>query len=324
MALAFKLDDLERIDCPLCGQSSFEVLATTDRYKMGLHTVGCVGCGLVLTNPRPSKQAMAQFYAHDYRRYYTGFQSPSEAYIQKFRRRERADHHADYLDRAGLLRPALRVLDIGCAEGSLLKAIEDRCPTGQFYGVEPNPDFVEFARNYLDLKKTYSSVEDWLADSEAPPFDLVTIVHVLEHVENPVAFLAQLRGKLAQGGRIYIDVPDISAYGDIDMLHIAHLFHFSCATLTLTAEEAGYEVALIEQHAPPAHPLSVRMILADSASHPSASSPPAEGRTVGPPDEWDAVRRAMSRSRSYFFRRSTLGRILLRGPRRLMRMLAGR
>ena len=39
-------------------------------------------------------------------------------------------------------------------------------------------------------------------------FDLVTMVHVLEHVTGPAAFLRKVRQRLAPGGFVAIEVPD--------------------------------------------------------------------------------------------------------------------
>jgi 2-polyprenyl-3-methyl-5-hydroxy-6-metoxy-1,4-benzoquinol methylase len=318
MSHMFTQDELETIPCPNCGGSRFTSLATNDRYRMGLTTVGCEGCGLVMTNPRPSPARMEKFYAEEYRRYYTGFKQPSAEYIAKFRRAERARHHVDFLQAAGLLRPGMQVLDIGCAEGSLLKAIRDRVPDARLYGVEPNPDFAAFARTHAKLEGGWRKLEDLLADPDAPQFDLVTIVHVFEHVPNPPAFLASIRQVLAADGAIYIDVPDIAAYRDLDMLHVAHLFHFSRVTLSDAAHRADLAVTVLAQHTPPAHPISIRTVLRAGGAD---VSPGSGENAADRQSNWGHVRRAMRGAPLFFFRNTPAGRVLLRGPRRLARLL---
>ena len=323
MTQIFANDQLETIDCPNCGGKSFAVLATTDRYKMGLRTVGCSGCGLVLTNPRPSAERMKKFYAEDYRRYYTGFSKPSAEYIAKFRRAERATHHVRYLSSAGVLTSARRILDVGCAEGSLLKAIRDECPQSERYGVEPNPDFRSFAARYADTRHIWPTSEEVLFDSGFSSFDLITVIHVLEHVSDPVAFLSALSAKLSNHGQVYVDVPDIASYRDIDVLHVAHLYHFSETTLEFAARKAGFDVVAMERHNPPSHPTSVRALLAprnDSATALPQTHPNAERSA----QDWDNIRQAMARSRGYFLRKSLLGRLVLNGPKRLLRLLLPR
>jgi SAM-dependent methyltransferase len=317
MVRIFADDEFETVACPNCGGHDFVVLATTDRYRMGLRTVGCSGCGLVLTNPRPSSERMKKFYAEEYRCFYTGYQKPSDEYVAKFGRAERAEHHALYLSRAGALRSGMRVLDVGCAEGSLLKAIGDLFPDAERYGVEPNREFVAFAEQRAKLRRVWPTIESVLSDAAAPPFDLVTLVHVLEHVNQPVEVLSGLCSKLAEGGRLYVDVPDIGAYRDINMLHVAHLFHFSERTLAFTARKAGFEIAAVERHHPPAHPPSVRMLLS-LARTPTKALDASASQTA---PEWSNVRRAMSGSRMYFFRKSILGRLVWGIAGKLLRLI---
>ena len=56
----------EEAPCPLCGGAIFEELARADRYGMGIRTVRCLGCGFVMTNPRPVREAMEGSYRDHY------------------------------------------------------------------------------------------------------------------------------------------------------------------------------------------------------------------------------------------------------------------
>ena len=85
--------------------------------------------------------------------------------------------------------------------------------------------------------------------------------HVLEHLKDPVQVLASLRPLLSARARVYVDVPDLLAYRKLNMLHIAHLYHFGPDTLARTAARAGYAVQRLEKHAPVRHPLSLRCLL---------------------------------------------------------------
>jgi ubiquinone/menaquinone biosynthesis C-methylase UbiE len=55
--------------------------------------------------------------------------------------RRRAEFFTDVLDRT-----SGPVLEIGCGTGALLRTLADRRPDRQFIGVEPLPNYVEFAR----------------------------------------------------------------------------------------------------------------------------------------------------------------------------------
>lgn len=261
---------LEHVACPLCHGLEFERLAATDRYDMGIVTVGCLGCGLVMTNPQPTSEALDDFYAHHYRRYYRQSEAPTMNYIRALRIDERTAATVDFLIARGELRPGMTVLDVGASEGSMLRAVGDRLPTTRRVAIEPDSGLVRFTVQHAGCQM-HSNLDEFRA-SRPDPVDLVIMNHVLEHIKNPVQFLASLKPLLAPNARVYIDVPDLQEYHKLSALHIAHLYHFGADTLARTAASAGYTVNLIEKHAPAKHPRSLRCVLS-----------PADGAVVPEP-----------------------------------------
>lgn len=250
---------LEHVACPLCHGLEFERLAATDRYDMGIVTVGCLGCGLVMTNPQPTSEALDDFYAHHYRRYYRQSEAPTMNYIRALRIDERTAATVDFLIARGELRPGMAVLDVGASEGSMLRAVGDRLPTTRRVAIEPDSGLGRFTVQHAGCQM--HSTLDEFRDSHPEPVDLVIMNHVLEHIKNPVQFLASLKPLLSSNARVYIDVPDLQEYHKLSALHIAHLYHFGQDTLVRTAANAGYTVNLIEKHAPAKHPRSLRCVL---------------------------------------------------------------
>jgi SAM-dependent methyltransferase len=280
----WKLDRsrLEQVPCPLCRGVRFERLAVTDRYDMGLITVGCAGCGLVMTNPQPTAEALDDFYANHYRHFYSDYGPrdgvPTLEHIRAQRVDRRCAVTAELLVDRGELLPQMVVLDIGAAEGSMLKALGDRVPTTRRIAIEPNPTFGRFAMAHAGCE-WHASLAD-LRASTPPLIDLVIINHVLEHLKQPGQVLESLKPLLAPNARVYIEVPDVTEYRKLVMLHIAHLYHFSADTLAQLATQAGFDVRLIEKHAPAKHPLSLRCVLvvADPASTQATQLPQAHHR----------------------------------------------
>jgi 2-polyprenyl-3-methyl-5-hydroxy-6-metoxy-1,4-benzoquinol methylase len=247
------------VSCPLCESDEFESLAKNDRYRMGICTVGCRKCGLVLTNPRPTPDALHEFYRRHYRRFYRKADRPSLEYIREYDLDKRASYTADFLEDVGALKGGLRILDVGCAEGSLLREIGQRSPTAKLAGIEPATEFSEFARMFGKCS-VYPTLRD-LSSRRPSMFDLIVVNHVLEHTDHPIHFLEELSQILSAEGYVYVDVPDASAYSSLNDLHIAHLYHFSDRTLTAIAEKSRLTVTRIESHAPPRHPSSLRALL---------------------------------------------------------------
>jgi SAM-dependent methyltransferase len=314
----FIYSELEKrtVACPLCQGQGFEALATQDRYDMGITTVGCNGCGLVMTNPMPTPAALSDFYRRHYRTYYRKLDVPTPEYIREFGLDRRARYTSGCIAEAGLLRPSSRVLDVGCAEGSLLQEIRRRVPECGIVGVEPGEGFSKYSRETLGCKVVDSL--DALRRGGEAPFDVIVAIHVLEHVGNPVEFLASLRPLLKPGGTVWIDVPDAAAYSSLDDLHLAHLYHFTRDTLALAARKAGYFVGRLERHRPPRHPPSVRVLLNLEPPASAAAPPPDERRAV-----FDRVRSVGRKTVYYRLRRTLPGRILAGGWKGIRRLLGG-
>ena len=90
-------------------------------------------------------------------------------------------------------------VDIGTGAGAILDLLSPIA--SETIAVEPQ----ENARKYLlDLNyKVYPSIED-IKEND---LDVVTLFHVVEHLTNPIDTLKSIRGKMAKGGKIVIEVP---------------------------------------------------------------------------------------------------------------------
>jgi len=82
-------------------------------------------------------------------------------------------------------------------------------------------------------------------------FDLVSIVHVLEHIENPVEFLKDLHKSIQTNGRLFIEVPDAEAFNWLDKDHddfnSCHVCSYNVSTLYQVLKKAGFDVTDIHR-----------------------------------------------------------------------------
>jgi N-acetylglucosaminyldiphosphoundecaprenol N-acetyl-beta-D-mannosaminyltransferase len=77
----------------------------------------------------------------------------------------------------------------------------------------------------------------------AQPFHVVAMFHVLEHSLDPSGLLSDIRERMAAGGYLFIEVPNIrGSWQGLGMLHIAHPYQYSGKTLAALAEKAGFSV----------------------------------------------------------------------------------
>jgi len=140
--------------------------------------------------------------------------------------------------------PRGRLLDIGCGDGYFLRLMRDLGWTVQ--GLEPDPKAAAFARaSGLDIIQ--SPLERASLASHA--FDVITMSHVIEHVQDPVAVLEVVRRALTLAGTLFISTPNAKSWGHAQFgqswYHLdppRHLHLFTIRNLTACVARAGLSV----------------------------------------------------------------------------------
>jgi 2-polyprenyl-3-methyl-5-hydroxy-6-metoxy-1,4-benzoquinol methylase len=88
-----------------------------------------------------------------------------------------------------------------------------------------------------------------LISTKPDRFDLATLMHVLEHLENPIQVLTQIREDLlGETGLLFIEVPNFYAH---DSYELAHLSCFTEHTLNELIRQAGFEPIASRKHGMP-------------------------------------------------------------------------
>jgi 2-polyprenyl-3-methyl-5-hydroxy-6-metoxy-1,4-benzoquinol methylase len=210
----------------------------------------CKACGLVFQSPRLAEAELEAFYERQYRQLYQGEEGPiaKDLSIQE----KRAEgllaflrQNASDLFDAGRPKALLRHLDIGCSAGSLLKRFREGLGTHPV-GVEPGEAYRSYARD--QGLSVYATLHD-LQEAFERPFDLVSLVHVLEHLPDPAAYLVTLRESfMSDNALLLLEVPNLYAH---DSFEVAHLVSFSAHTLAQVVLRAGYELLTLHKHGRP-------------------------------------------------------------------------
>lgn len=107
-----------------------------------------------------------------------------------------------------------RVLDMGCGTGTnLTEPLAERFPSVHFLGIDSDKTSIEFAQH----EKRYQNADYALLDDMDAfgKFDLVIASEVIEHVEEPDAFLDFLKNRLTEKGKIVITLPN--GYGPFEI-----------------------------------------------------------------------------------------------------------
>jgi Methyltransferase domain/C-methyltransferase C-terminal domain len=138
----------------------------------------------------------------------------------------------------------LKVLEIGCGNGYLLKRLKDS--GAEVLGVEPGEHGQLGAKNW-DVPIVHGVFPNSTVTSQ---FDVVVAFALLEHIEDPVTFLSKIKANLKPNGLIIVAVPDVEPYvenGDLSILFHEHWSFFERETLLSTIKLAGYKDVLSDK-----------------------------------------------------------------------------
>ena len=105
---------------------------------------------------------------------------------------------------------ARRILDLGCSDGSLGRALKAQLAGREVTGVEFSAVLAQRASGVLD-KVLQCDLNDPLAlvALNGIKFDCVICADVLEHLSHPEALLNSLKPYLASGARLVVSLPNI-------------------------------------------------------------------------------------------------------------------
>ena len=130
-----------------------------------------------------------------------------------------------------------RALDIGCGNGNFIRSFAALRPEWELNGAEYNTIYEEIVRSIPGVKGFFSGDVREIPGS----FDFVSLIHVLEHIENPVPFLQKIAALIPEGN-LLIEVPFFRD-NPYELLIADHATHYTPATLTRVLERAGFSVA---------------------------------------------------------------------------------
>jgi 2-polyprenyl-3-methyl-5-hydroxy-6-metoxy-1,4-benzoquinol methylase len=227
--------------CLLCGQQDSRYFGQANFRNHQVTYRICRNCGMVFQSPRMPEEKLQEFYESEYRLIYQGQEGPNPKDLAVQRGRA-ASLELFVQDR---ILNVKRHLDIGSSAGILLQCFQQRYQD-QAVGVEPGQAYREFAQH--QGLKIYATLDE-LKQSGENRFDLVSLAHVLEHLPDPVSYLAFLRQELLdEQGWLLIEVPNLYAH---DSFEIAHLAAYSSHTLEQAVQKGGFQVVRRIVHGKP-------------------------------------------------------------------------
>lgn len=241
-------------DCPMCGRHEEEPRFEAPDLSPGEGDIGkrflvvrCQHCDTTYTNPRPGPLTLGRFYPPDYKPH----RRPNKLAYSKPAPRLLARILGRSNERKGVLPwPAPgRLLDFGCGSGSYLQrmAAQGWEVTGLDVAVGP----VHRIQSELGLRALVGDLPH--PDLHPGSFDVVTMWHSLEHVQEPLTTLREAYRLLVPGGKLIVACPNIDSWSfrrfgtnwfGLDVPR--HLTHFTPTTLQLMLQTAGFRTTMLK------------------------------------------------------------------------------
>lgn len=219
--------------CPICGGTDLPAIYRPFNGQRGLTVHLCTGCGLVQSLPRidhVDNRVRAVSSGGDWGnvRYGKGFRTDASFALMK---------------RVGALEGLQKVLDIGANRGAFCLELHRQVPSAAITALEPDATVVDALRDQPGITLQLARIEK--VDFPARNFELIYSCHTFEHLADPVAQLRRVADWLAPSGLAYIEVPNIDALKDPDLIEEwfldKHLFHFSPHSFLAALAVAGLE-----------------------------------------------------------------------------------
>ena len=210
-------------ECPFCGsngpwEEGIRAIAPHHEvYERGETIYNFCTCGGAFQNPVPTDSSLAEFYRKEYRTVHPEEINPATRLI-------RAKRVHQYLPQN-----TGDMLDVGCSSGAWMGFVKDL--GWRVAGVEPDDIGRKYSREFGPVYRNLEEVEG--------TFDLVTAIHVLEHIPKPVPFLQQMARVMRSDGEMLVVVPK-------DGISAPHVLAMGEPQMRLLCERAGLTITFLE------------------------------------------------------------------------------
>lgn len=223
----------------ICENKNMEIVLETKGYEL-LH---CFLCDLVFANNRNIKTESKEIYLNYYKKESAARFGFIIEGIIKFFRFIRAL-------KVYILKPkGKKVLDIGSGRGWMLYYLKKYFNYEKAVGIQISENAFNFSKEKLNLE---IHNKDFLEIPFDCKFDVVTILHVLEHVESVELYIQKMYELLNKDGILFVEVPNYNSWTravtrqywlSLDLKH--HITFFTPSSLVSLLKKYNFKIKKI-------------------------------------------------------------------------------
>ncbi|MCK5005225.1 MAG: class I SAM-dependent methyltransferase [Candidatus Aminicenantes bacterium] len=232
--------------CPLCDSDKIGTFKkgtinteniSTDDFKITDSTYGsvwdfskCSSCSFVFSNPRIDEKSLIEFYS----------ELEDNEYTDEWEGREK--NFRTIIKRLGKFEiSGNKLLDIGAASGIFVRLAAENGYSAE--GIEPSTQLAREAGEKFGIKIFEGTIDDYSSDGQ---FSVVTLLDLIEHVNDPAEFMDKVSPLVKKGGILVIVTPDIQSIPPKILRNrwwhyrTAHVNFFSLRSLAFLLERSGF------------------------------------------------------------------------------------
>jgi 2-polyprenyl-3-methyl-5-hydroxy-6-metoxy-1,4-benzoquinol methylase len=198
----------------------------------------CTACGLVQKIPDAQWQREAAEIYADYEMYHQSASNDQAVFDPVSGKPSgRCQLLAQRLLDSGLLAAHGTLLDVGAGSGAMLAAFSNACKEWRLYGL----DLDNRKEKALQTIPQFECLFTVPLQQLTRQFDLLTLIHSLEHFAEPLAMLRTARAKIAAQGSLFVQVNNV-AQTPFDLVVADHLCHFTPRSLAVLLARADFAI----------------------------------------------------------------------------------
>ena len=239
---------MQALRCHLCGSEHLEHLSGTESFvrvtsdcqvwKPGGRLAQCQECALVQAEITP---AWIEGCDHIYRNYDIYHQAggiEQSVFNDQGSAQTRSRQMLEFVRQRGAFPTQGKVLDIGCGNGSFLAEFSRNFSQWELHGLEYNSKHLDALQSIPRFHKLHSQNLSAISPKQ---FDLICLIHTLEHIVNPLQFLKDVANLLTDDGVLFIQVPHYPE-NPFELFTADHASHFTVGSLSHLLTNCGFAV----------------------------------------------------------------------------------